>query len=136
MLLLFLWLIVPVFLLYLFTSFCLFLMSLSCISVSASFPPMAMSNTQRTDQCNLILVVPTPSKYRLPSICRKCVYTEFLVFLSAFFGFLNWNQNLFTPGCWLARCQLFPDVILFSTLAWNRFKSCSSPSFFLWLLHF
>lgn len=58
-------------------------------------------------------VIPTPSKYRPPPIRRKCTYTEFLVPLSPFFGFLNWNQNLFFSSCWLACCQLFPESVCF-----------------------
>lgn len=58
-------------------------------------------------------VIPTPSKYRPPPICRKCIYTDFFVPLSAFFGFLSWNQNLFLRSCWLACCQLFPESVYF-----------------------
>lgn len=64
------------------------------------------------------LVGPILNKYRSPSLWRKCIYTEFLVLLAAFFGFLSWNQNLCLPSCWLAHCQLFSVEVCF-ILPWH-----------------
>lgn len=61
---------------------------------------------------------PVLSKCRCPSLWRKCIYTELLVILAAFFSFLSWSQNLSLPRCSLAHCHLFHDGVCF-ILAWH-----------------